>query len=54
MNMKKEYTAPIAELCILPIALSLLATLSQVEGNLDVDDWEEHEGAEDFYTRGRS
>lgn len=51
MNKKKEYTAPIAELYKLPITLSLLAGLSQVDGSLDVDDWEEHEG--DFYQSGR-
>lgn len=51
MNKKKEYTAPIAELYKLPITLSLLAGLSQVDGSLDVDDWEVFE--ENFYKAGK-
>lgn len=51
MNMKKEYTAPKAELYKLPITLSLLAGLSEVDGHLDVDDWEVFEG--NFYKEGK-
>lgn len=52
MNKNKEYTAPTAELHVLPVALRLLANLSNVDGSFDVDDWEEY-AEEDFYTRGR-
>lgn len=47
--MKKKYMSPTAELYVLPVSLRLLANLSSVDGTLDVDDWEEAEGA--FYGR---